>query len=265
MATEQKKDALQQPTGNMARPSFIEDSTAGTEGITADELKFPRLAIAQGPSPQLVPGDSAYIPGLTLFQMFNDLTKEIYGMGPMTLVVGDRRVKRIEFELDEKGRPDRKRPVDLEVPVDDPRMKWTKDPTTGKGVPPVAIKFVEFLSLIVHPDGRLPEPVVVSIQETNKFNRRAHMSWTGFIKMRQPPAPIYAGLYTMTIKTEKNDQGTFGVWVPENSGYITDRKLYERAKEFHFGIQGKEYTVDREVGADDFDPADLEDADRSGM
>src|SRR5580765_5244010 len=160
-------DALQRPTGNLARPSFIETSTAGTEDITTEDLKLPRLCIAQGLSSQMLPGDSTYIDGLKLFQLFNDLTGEIYGNGPLKVIIGRRDVKRIEFDPD-----DRKIPLDLEVPYGDPRLKWTKD-EYGKGVPPRAIKFVEFVCLIVHTDGRPPEPIVVSIQETNKFNKKA--------------------------------------------------------------------------------------------
>lgn len=248
-------------TNELARPSFIEESTAGTEGISRDEIKFPRLAIAQGLSPQMIPGDSAFIQGLTLFQMFNDLSSDIYGTGPIQFVVGRRDVKRIEFDPN-----DRKIPVDLNVPPNDPRMVWTKDPDTGKGVPPRAIKFVEFSILLLR-EGRQPEPVVMSIQETNKFNKKAHERLSGFIKMRQPPAPIYAGLYTVMSKPEKNDKGTFGVFWVENAGYIQDEGLYKASKAFHDGLIGKTIVVDRDpnLDPDAFDPSAMDNNDPHGM
>ncbi|KKM78483.1 hypothetical protein LCGC14_1359440, partial [marine sediment metagenome] len=95
-----KKDEALEKAGltALARPDFIEVGTAGTEDITADDLKLPRLAIAQGLSPQMLPDDSAHIEGLKLFELFNDLTDEIYGKGPLTFIVGRRQVKRIEFD-----------------------------------------------------------------------------------------------------------------------------------------------------------------------
>lgn len=247
----------------LARPSFIEESTQGTDEIDANEVKLPRLAIAQGLSPQMLPDDGAYIDSLKLFDMFNDLSSEVYGRGPLKFIVCQREVKRIEFEGDE-----RKVPVDLNVPANDPRMFWTKDPETGKGVPPRAVKFVEFIVLLIHDDGRAPEPVVMSIQETNKFNKRAHERLSGFIKMRNPPAPIYAGLYTVTSKSEKNDQGTFGVFWIDNAGYVQDANLYAYAKKFSESLKGKQIVVERQPGEDDgFDPARYETGgtDNSGM
>src|SRR5262245_52372832 len=72
--------------GVAERPKALEDSLAGTEDIDTSQIRLPRLAIAQGLSPQLIPGDPQHIPGLGILQMFNDLTGEIYGQGPITFV-----------------------------------------------------------------------------------------------------------------------------------------------------------------------------------
>jgi hypothetical protein len=254
------EEVVKQPTGVVVpRPSFIETSTEGTEGITADDLKLPRLAIAQGLSPQMLPGDSAYIDGLKLFQLFNDLTGEIYGNGPIKFVIGRRDVKRIEFDPN-----DRKVPIDLDVPANDERNYWTKD-ENGRGVAPRATKFVEFIVLLLR-DGHPPQPVVISISETNKFSRKASERLTGFTKMRQPPVPIYAGLYTVETKSEKNDKGTFGVFVFRNhaDGLIQDEATYRLAQAFCRGLQGKDIHVQREAGDDSFD-VDAMDASAGGM
>lgn len=252
MATKSKKkdEALETVThGALVRPSFVEDSTAGTEDIGSDDLKLPCLKIAQGLSPQMLPDDSARIEGLELFQMFNDLTSQIYGKDPVTFIVVQRQVKRIEFDPD-----DRKIPIDLEVPARDPRMNWTKD-DEGKGVPPRATKFVEFVLLLMNDTDEPPEPVVLSIQETNKFSKKAHERLSGFIKLRRPPAPIYAGLYTMRPVSEKNDKGTFGVAVIDNAGYVADPKMYASAKAFSESLKGKTIIIERE---DTFDPEQMD-------
>lgn len=261
-----KKDddaaALAQSTSNaMARPTFVETSREGTEGITSDDIKLPRIVIAQGLSDQMVPTKPNYIKGLALFELFNDQSSEIYGNGPLKFVVVRRDVRRIEFDPEQRGVP-----LDLDVPANDPRMSWTKDPQTGKGVPPSATKFVEFVIMLLK-DDRDPEVVVLSIQETNKHNKKAHERLSGFISLRNPPAPIYAGLYELSSGTASNDKGTFGVPVIRNLGFIQDAKLYDAAKKLHLSLVGKQITVAREPGDETFDTAEMDNgaADPHGM
>lgn len=262
MATDDKKDLETRATNTaMAeRPAFIEDSAAGTEQIGKADVKIPRLAIAQGLSPQLIPGDPSNIPGLQIGQFFNDLSGEIYGKGPLQFIVVRRDVKRIEFDPN-----DRKIPIDLNVPAHDPRNDWTKGPD-GKGVAPRATKFVEFVVLLLHKD-RVPEPIVASIQESNKFNKKTNERLSGFLKMKQPPAPIYSCIYEFTVGMEKNDKGTFGTWTVAQVGFVQDPALYALAKKSYEDWKDKTVDVNRVAeDADTFDPASMEGAgDTSGM
>jgi len=221
-------------------------------------MKLPMLKIAQGLSKQIIPSESVYIEGLKMFDLFDDLNNTIFGAGPLTFFVGRREVKRIEFDPENRAVP-----VDLEVPPNDPRMKWTKDPTSGKGVPPRAVKFVEFVIYLTQ-DGKPMRPIVMSIQETNKHQKKAHERLSGFIKMGDKPAPIYAKLYTVAVKSEKNDKGTFGVYVINQVDFIQDEALYKFAKSWTTSLEGKTIDVKREVDPDSFNPADIE-ADGSGM
>lgn len=245
--------------GTMERPkSLSRTDLTGTEDIGADEIRLPRLAIAQGLSLEMIPGDARYIENLKLFDLFNDLTKEIYGSGPITFVPIRRDVRRIEFTPRDEGGG----VVDMDVPAGDPRLKWTKSsPTVAKAdVPPAATTFTEFIALLLRP-GKKPEPIVLSMKETNKFNRRAAKDLTTYIKLRN--AAIYAGLYTVSVKPEKNDKGTFGTFVVKNAGFIpkdtaAGKALYAHAEAFAASLSGKTIVVDRDTTtadatADDFD------------
>jgi len=238
--------------GTMDRPKSLDaNDRAGTEGIGPEDVRLPRLAIAQGLSYEITPGDARFIEGLSLFDMFNDLTSEVYGKGPITFVPVRRDVRRMEFTPRSEGGG----LVDPDVPANDQRLRWT----VGEGgvrIPPVATVFVEFVILLLLA-GKVPEPIVLSIKGTNKWNRRASDQLTTFIKLRN--APIYAGLYTVdTHIPAKNDSGTFGVPTIKNAGFIpkdttAGAALYKYAENFHRSLEGKVIVVDREPGSDDVD------------
>lgn len=264
--TEQKKTeevtdlaTLGSITGTMERPRSLDrDDLTGTEGIGKNDIQLPRLGIAQGLSHQMTPGDSRYIEGLTLFDMFNDLSNEIYGKGPLTFVAVTRDVRRMEFRPRKEGGG----LIDPEVPPNDDRLKWRRgEGPNGTDLPPSATEFTEFVVLLLRP-GKAPEPVVMSIAHTNKDNRRAAKNLTTFIALRQ--APIYAGLYVVDTKVPaKNDKGTYGVFTIKNAGFIpkdtpAGAALYKHAEEFHRSLQGKNIVTQREPGDDDFVPEELE-------
>lgn len=261
------------------RKSFIpEGDTTGTEGIGADEIRLPRLGIAQGLSPQMIPGDSRHIPGLQMFQMFNDLTGRIYGMGPLYFIPIHREVRRIEFEPRVKGQQGGGGVIDLNVPPNDPRTLWTwsneelKASGAKADVPPRATTFHEFVILILHEEGE-PEMIMLSIPAKNKHNSRAAKDLTSFIKQQamrgKKSVPIYGSVYSVESKSEKFTEGTAGVYVVKQVRRLDDptqtdeswnrsATLFRFAKNVHASLEGKVITVEREPGDDDFNVDDIE-------
>jgi len=260
------------PTGEIKgiaeRPAEIDPrDRSGKEGIGIDEIQLPRLVVAQGLHPQLVPGQVGYIEGLAIGKMFNDVTEEIYGTGPVTVVPILRHVTRIEFDPN-----DRKVVLDRDVPPGDERLKWRRGTgPNGEDEPPSATEFIEFVSLILRP-GREPERIVVSIKTTNKEMRAAAKRFTTYIDNRN--GPIYSGLYHLSStmvkgKNRKGQDTLYGVFVVKNAGYIPTqtpqgKALYEYAKMFHEASKGKTIVVEREgAGDDDFDPEVMDAESRS--
>src|SRR5678815_1217471 len=179
------------------RPKSIDPfDDSGKENINPDEIQLPRLTVAQGLHPQLVPGDIKHIPGLVIGTMFNDVTEEIYGNGPLTVVPVYRHLTRIEFDPN-----DRKVVLDRNVPPGDERLQWRRGAgPNGEDLPPSATEFVEFVSLLLRP-GKEPERLVVSIKTTNKEMRAAAKSWTTYIDARK--GPIYSGIYKISSQMVK--------------------------------------------------------------
>ena len=259
MADEKKDETALMQSVDMSNPSTwltpetgeVSQDLTGTEDIGIADIRLPRLAIAQGLSDQMLPDNSKYIPDLKLFQMFNDLTGEIYGNGPLYFVPVKRDVRYIEF----KPRSEGGGVLDLNVPPNDPRTLWRTDPTTGDRLPPRATEFIEFVIILLR-QNHAPEPIVLSIKTTNKWNREAAIGLTSFVKLRRDA--IYAGLYTVQSKSEKNDQGTFGVYVTRRVGKAAI-PIRNYAKEFHEQIKDRPIIIEREPGMDDdFDPNTIE-------
>jgi hypothetical protein len=196
----------------------------------------------------MVPSEEKYIKGLALNDMFNDLDNKVYGPGPLYFVPVRRDVRRIEFIPRDEGGGVR----DMDVPANDPRMNFTED-EEGNRMPPVATKFDEYVILVLREDAE-PDAVVLSIPHRNKWNREAAKKLNTFIvglkTKDKKPAPIYGGLYTLSVVSAKNDKGTFGVFSVKQAGY-PNAQIYAAAKELHEKLQGKNIVTEREPGDDD--------------
>lgn len=191
---EKKNDAIEKVgIGTMTkRPTFLKvDDTRGTDHIERDDLQMPRVGLAQGLSPELIEGDMKYIPELKLGDMFNNLTGQIYGRGPMefTIVKADK-PRGIEFIPLKEGGGVR----DFNVPLTDPRMQFgppTEDFPTGSK--PIATKFYDYIIMLIPS----MEVVALSFKSTGlKTAKRLN----AFMKMKR--APSFAGKYTLTSIVE---------------------------------------------------------------
>jgi hypothetical protein len=239
------------PSLTVPKSVDLTDNT-GAEGIRLDEVRFPQLAIAQGLSKQVIPTEGNFIKGLSMGDMFNDLTSEIYGNGPLTIVPVLRHVTRIEFDPNDQSVP-----LDREVPWNDPRMKWQGNE------PPRATEFVEFVSLLLRPK-MAPERIIVSIKTTNKHQRAAARDLTTWVNSG---GPIYSRMFHIKSRIEKGknkkgEETVFGVFGIKFIGFVPDspagKALKELAASFRESIQDKTIVTDREPGADDFNPSELE-------
>lgn len=228
-------------TGQDAQPEWMRGEKVDESDLGPNDIRLPRLAIAQAMSPQMTPGDSQYMDDLKLYDLFNDLTQEVYGKGPLIFVPVFRATQIIEFGEDGKTI------IDRDVPRDDSRTQWTKD-ENGEGVPPAATTFVNFISLLLIP-GRMPEPIAISIRLTNKFANRTAMRLTSWIEMKKQmrKIPTYGGIYKVLVKPEKNDKGTFGVFAFDQAGLVQSKPLYQSAKNLNESLQGKNLIIDAEA------------------
>jgi len=240
-ATDMVKQDL---SGGLARPDWLtKGDVRGTEHITNEDLILPRLALAQGLSPELIRTDGKYIEGLKMGDIFNTLTGEILGEGPIdfTIIRADR-PRGIEYIPKKDGGGVK----DFNVPLDDPRMKF--GPNREK---PVATKFYDFIIMMVPS----LEPCALSLKSTGL---KVAMTINALMKIRQAggPAPSFAGKYQLRSVLMNNAKGTFAQFQVKNNGWL-DKETFLHAEHLYEIMKNKSLAVET-------DPADMEDPDADG-
>jgi len=232
--TEEKALVKTQAPGALALPDYIKAGDArGSENITADELKIPRVLLAQALSPQLIEGDGTYIEGLKLGDAFNSATREIYGKGPFEIIVVRAEPARF-IEFFPRNSTEGKGVKDFNVGADDPRTKWADDK------PPRATKFMEFVVLL----GETLEPAILTFKCTNKRTREAARDLATFIKLplkvegRSVTVPAFARRFSVSTAIVRDGEKTYTVPVINFAG-VTGEAAYAAADAFYESIKKK--------------------------
>lgn len=210
---------------------LIADSGKGTENITAEDVRPPRLLICQANSPQRErKRTDKSIAGLDEPMMFNDLSEEIYGEGPLKFVVVSRLgVRGIEFAPQTEGGGVR----DFNVPLDDPRMQFTADPEDPKKrKKPVATKFVDYLIFLVDTQ----ELVALSLKggqlkvATTIDSLIAYPLKIGATLIPKPPS--WARLFSLATQMKNENNYSFGAFVLKQIG-VADEQTRATARSLH--------------------------------
>jgi len=234
------------PVGSMevSRPSFLpKGAPRGLEHLTKDDVQMPRLALAQKTSHEVDPTDPKYIKGLQFTDLFNSLTGEILGKGPIEFTVLRADPPHwIEFFPLESGGGVR----DMNVPNGDPRTQFID------GQPPVATKFYEYilLQLPLHGDPMM-SVIALSLKSTGL---KVAKQLNGYMRFRN--ADTFAGRYVLTTATEKNSKGTYAVYqirnAPSPREWVTEEE-YKIAEKLAEAIKDRPLAIDRDAARDEAD------------
>ncbi len=240
------EEALVPQNTAMELPERLKGKTgaAGREGITSEDIQMPRLAIAQGLSPQIQEGDPLFIEGLKFGQLFNSLTGYNYGEGPIEFSIIKKSKRGVEFVPRAEGGGVK----DRDVALDDPRMDWTKGPDGKKDVKPIATLFHEYLVVL----SKSRELIGISMKSTNI---KVAKVLNGLIQVRNQD--IYEGKYKVAVVKTKNVHGTFGVYTIANAGWANDEESAE-LKTMFASFVSKEVIIHEGDTDDDAAPAEGE-------
>lgn len=223
-----------EPAGALALPDYIQaGDSRGHEGITQGDLILPRLAVAQPTSPELVKGDPKFIQGLTAGDLFNTVTRENYGEGPVRVVVIRREKPRaVEFAPLAAGGGI----VDMNVPLTDERCQFGVD-----GAKPTATVFHEYIAILADS----LEPIALSFKGTSIKTAKL-LNTLLEMPFRGKTVPYFARVFAITASMKKNEKGNFFVFGVSQDGFASP-DAYALAEATYENLKGQKLGFDAEV------------------
>lgn len=203
-------------------------SLVGTEHITSDDVHMPRLVLAQAMSPQVNKSNPDYVKGLGVGDLFNSVSGQVYGPGPLTFsILVAHPPRAVEFApLSEGGGV-----LDPNVSLTDSRLKFGPN-----GEHPKATKFYDFV-LYLHDT---KEMISMSLARSGI---KAAKSLNGLIMMRR--SAVYTGLYSVTSVQATSKEGTYMTWRFRNEGDATEAEIAQYA-DLHGSLKGAVIAPDHE-------------------
>lgn len=214
---------------------YAADDLRGRENVTIDDLKLSRLAIAQKMSPEVDPEKPAqFIEGLKVGELFDTVTQQIYGPGPVKFTI-IRPVHKHAKVLDKDGNV-----IEWDVPWDDPRCEFTTN-EKGERVPPVATRFYDFY-ILLNDDPSFP--ITLSMKRTQV--PVAKLLITRY--SRQQGGPIFAHSYAVRTVSQEGAHGPFKNYVINPAG-VPSAEVGKKAEEWFARLQKVKVVVQQ--GGDD--------------
>jgi hypothetical protein len=220
----ENKSLVRKQAAALALPTFVDpQDRRGAEGITSDDIRLPRLSLAQALSPEVLKGDPKRIEGLEAGDIFSNLLGTNYKQGPVTVVIVRREPPRA-IEFFPKGSKEGQGIRDRNVPLTDPRTKFSPD-----GTPPVATVFHEFVAF----DAETREPFVLSFKSTST---RAARALNTFLSMRKGPS--FATTFRISSASKSYAEGPCFVFVVQPGGPV-DQATFDYAADMYENLKGR--------------------------
>lgn len=242
------------------RPKGADEGLLGNEGIGRDDILMPRLGLAQKMSPEIDPTSPKVIDGLKFMDLYNSLSRKVYGQGPLHFVILRRDTPRwVEFNPIDQGGGIK----DMNVPAGDPRTEFTPGPD-GQRIKPLATMFYDYLALLLTGFNQA-EPLDTLVGLSFKSSGIKAAKHLNFLVQQRGQKLICKGVYELTTghEVDKKSQGVYAVYKIRNAGWLkADSEIEKLAIEMHESWKDRRVKIDTEAPTrepgDDFNPADIE-------
>ena len=220
--------------GALATNLFEADANQGAQNISQEDLALPFLKVLGQLSPEVNKRDGKYVEGAEPGKIINTVTNELYD----TIDVVPCHYKRQYIEWQDRGQstgaPVAIHDADSDIISQTTRDKSYKDRLpNGNYLDNTANHFVLQL-------GDTPQSALISMKSTQlKVSRKWNSMMMG-LKMQGKNGlftpPTYSHIYKLKTVQMSNDKGTWFGWDVEKVGPVTDKAIYDMAKNFAISV-----------------------------
>jgi len=225
--------AKRENAGALATDIFEADANAGSQNITQDDLALPFLKVLGQLSPEINKQNAKFIKGAESGMIVNSVTKELYD-GTKGINIIPVHYERHYVEWQDRGQtgnaPVAIHKADSDIISTTTRDKSWKDRLpNGNYLENTANHFVILL-------GKTPSTALISMKATQlKVSRKWNSLMMG-LKLQGKNGlftpPTYSHIYNLKTVQMSNDKGTWFGWDISRVGPITDKGVYQIAKNF---------------------------------
>ena len=220
--------------GALAVNMFEADADKGAQNMTQEDLALPFLKILGQLSPEVNKRDGKYVEGAEPGKIINTVTNELYD----DIDVIPCHYKRQYVEWQDRG-TSTGAPVAIHDADSDIVSQTTRDKTykdrlpNGNYLENTANHFVLLC-------GKNPGTALISMKSTQlKVSRKWNSMMMG-IKMQGKNGlftpPTYSHIYNLKTVQMSNDKGTWFGWDVSKKGPVTQKDLYDMAKNFAISV-----------------------------
>ncbi len=209
---------------DMELPEYMrhEGPAHGNEGVAAEDMIIPRLEVVQGLSPCLDPNSAAYIEGAKMGDIYNSVTRELYGAHVLVVPVLFKKEWLVWRNRDLGGgfRGAHQTPEQAQQVISEQEKPEEYE----------AIETAQQFVLVVREDGSTEQAVVSMSRTKMKVSRQ----WNTLIRLNGHDR--YSRVYILGTVDEANAQGKkFKNFVVQPRGFAPE-SVYKEAHEIYTGL-----------------------------
>ena len=216
--------------GALAVNMFEADANKGSQNIAQEDLALPFLKVLGQLSPEVNKRDGKYVEGAEPGKIINTVTNELYNNINVVPVFYKRKYIEWQDRGTSTGAPVAIHEAGSDIISQTTRGKDFKDRLpNGNYLENTADHFVILL-------GDSPQTALLSMKATQlKVSRKWNSMMMG-IKMQGKNGlftpPTYSHIYNLKTVQMSNDKGTWFGWDVAKIGPVTDKSIYDIAKNF---------------------------------
>ena len=220
--------------GALAINMFEADADKGSQNMTQEDLALPFLKVLGQLSPEVNKRDGKYVEGAEPGKIINTVSNELYDTINVLPVFYKRQYVEWQDRGTSTGAPVAIHEADSDIISQTTRGKDYKDRLpNGNYLENTANHFVILM-------GSSPQTALISMKATQlKVSRKWNSMMMG-IKMQGKNGlftpPTYSHIYNLKTVQMSNDKGTWFGWDVTKVGPVSDKNIYDMAKNFAISV-----------------------------